>query len=48
MTNNKARKIIVAIAPVGKEVELPAINPLTPQEVAKEVIDCTRMDVDLI
>ena len=34
------RKIIVAVAPVGKDIEPPSINPLTPEEVAREVIGC--------
>jgi len=32
--NNKNRKIIVAVAPVGKNIEPPAKNPLTPEAVA--------------
>lgn len=32
----------MAVAPVGKNIAPPSINPLTPEEVAKEVIDCAR------
>ena len=42
------RKIIVAVAPVGKEIEPPSINPLTPEEVAREVIDCTRAGASFV
>ena len=41
MDTIKNRKIIVAVAPVGKDIVPPSINPLTPEEVAREVIDCT-------
>ena len=39
---NRNRKIIVAVAPVGKEIKPPSVNPLTPEEVANEVIACSR------
>lgn len=42
------RKIIVAVAPVGKDIEPPSINPLTPEEVAREVIDCTRAGASFV
>ena len=48
METIKNRKIIVAVAPVGKDIELPSINPLTPEEVAREVIDCTRAGASFV
>jgi 3-keto-5-aminohexanoate cleavage enzyme len=47
---NKAgsRKIIVAVAPVGRQVALPSINPLTPEAVAREVIDCARAGASMV
>lgn len=42
------RKIIVAVAPVGKDIEPLSINPLTPEEVAREVIDCTRAGASFV
>jgi len=42
------RKIIVAVAPVGKDIKPPSINPLTPVEVAREVIDCTRAGASFV
>ncbi len=48
MVQSKARKIIVAVAPVGREVQSPAINPLTPEEVAREVVDCTRGGASMV
>jgi 3-keto-5-aminohexanoate cleavage enzyme len=48
MKTIKNRKIIVAVAPVGKDIEPPAMNPLTPQEVAREVIDCTRAGASFV
>jgi len=36
------RKIIIAVAPVGRSTQPPAINPRTPKQVAAEVIRCAR------
>jgi 3-keto-5-aminohexanoate cleavage enzyme len=44
----KTRKIIVAVAPVGKDIEPPSINPLTPEAVAREVIDCTQAGASFV
>ena len=44
----KLRKIIVAVAPVGKDIESPSINPLTPEEVAKEVIACAETGASMV
>jgi len=44
----KNRKIIVAVAPVGKDIEPPSINPLTPEDVAREVINCTRAGASFV
>ena len=44
----KNRKIIVAVAPVGKDIERPSINPLTPEDVAREVIDCTHAGASFV
>lgn len=48
MKMKKERKIIVAVAPVGREVEPPPKNPLTPEEVAAEVIACTRAGASMV
>jgi 3-keto-5-aminohexanoate cleavage enzyme len=48
MVENKLRKIIVAVAPVGKQIKPPSINPLTPEEVAKEVIECTQAGASMV
>ncbi len=42
MGTSKNRKIIVAVAPVGKDIDPPSINPLAPEEIAREVMDCTH------
>ena len=42
MNTSINRKIIVAVAPVGKDIKPPSNNPLTPEEVAAEVIECAR------
>ena len=48
MIKRNVRKIIVAVAPVGREVKPPSLNPLTPGEVAKEVVDCTRAGASMV
>ena len=48
MNKKGSRKVIVAVAPVGREVAPPSINPLTPKEVAREVIDCARAGASMV
>ena len=48
MVKKNTRKIIVAVAPVGREVVPPSINPLTPEEVAKEIIECARTGASMV
>lgn len=36
------RKIIVAVAPVGTAISSPSVNPVTPEDVASEVIACAQ------
>jgi len=38
----------VAVAPVGKDIKPPAINPLTAEAVAREVIDCSRAGASFV
>jgi hypothetical protein len=42
------RKVIVAVAPVGRSVEPPSLNPLTPEEVATQVVDCAKMGASMV
>jgi 3-keto-5-aminohexanoate cleavage enzyme len=42
------RKIIVAVAPVGRSVEPPAKNPLTPKEVAAQVVGCAKAGASMV
>jgi len=42
------RKIIIAVAPVGRSVTPPAVNPLTPRQVADEVIRCARAGASMV
>jgi len=44
----KGRKIIVAVAPVGRIVEPPARNPLSPKEVAKQVVGCAKAGASMV
>ncbi len=44
----KPRRVVVAVAPVGKDIEPPAINPLSPEAVAEEVIACARAGAGMV
>jgi 3-keto-5-aminohexanoate cleavage enzyme len=48
MANTPPRKIIVAVAPVGRSVQPPAINPLTPKQVSDEVIRCANAGAAMV
>jgi len=48
MAANKPRKIIIAVAPVGRSTEPPAVNPKTPKQVADEVIRCARAGAGMV
>jgi 3-keto-5-aminohexanoate cleavage enzyme len=48
MSKQQNRKIIVAVAPVGKRIKPPSINPLAPEEVARDVIECTYAGASLV
>lgn len=42
------RKIIVSVAPVGKDVPKPSCNPITPEEVAEEVTACAKAGASMV
>jgi len=44
----RRRKIIVAVAPVGRSLEPPAKNPLTPEEVAAQVVGCAKAGASMV
>jgi len=48
MKNHKTRKIIVAVAPTGKKTEPPSVNPLTPEDVAQQVIACEKAGASMV
>jgi 3-keto-5-aminohexanoate cleavage enzyme len=48
MTAEKLRKVIIAVAPVGRSTQPPAVNPLTPKQVAEEVIRCARAGAGMV
>ena len=48
MENHKPHKIIVAVAPTGKKIKPPSINPLTPQDVAQQVIACEKAGASMV
>ena len=41
-------KVIVAVAPVGADIAPPSINPLTPEDVAAEVVACSRAGAAMV
>ena len=48
MTDTPTRKIIVAVAPTGKKTEPPTVNPLTPEDIAHQVIDCEKAGASMV
>lgn len=42
------RKIVIGVAPVGKAIPAPAVNPLTPEDVAAEVVACGRAGAAMV
>ena len=48
MKHTARRKILVAVAPVGKDIQPPSNNPVTPQAVAEEVIACSRVGASMV
>ena len=48
MNNHNTRKIIVAVAPTGKKVEPSSFNPLTPEEVARQVVACEKAGASMV
>jgi 3-keto-5-aminohexanoate cleavage enzyme len=45
---DKERKIIVAVAPVGGALPPPSLNPLTPEEVAAQVVACEKAGAGMV
>ncbi|MDJ0874168.1 MAG: 3-keto-5-aminohexanoate cleavage protein [Desulfobacterales bacterium] len=41
-------KIIVAVAPVGADIAPPSVNPLTPEDVAADVVACSRAGAAMV
>jgi len=48
MKNHKPRKIIVAVAPTGKKIKPPSVNPLAPEDVARQVIACEKAGASMV
>jgi len=48
MSLSQPRKIIVGVAPVGHDVQPPSANPVTPEEVAAEVIACSQAGAAMV
>ena len=48
MNNTQRRKIVVAVAPVGKGDPPIDGNPLSPEEVARSVVDCAHAGASMV
>ena len=48
MKTREKRTVVVAVAPVGTGVEPPSRNPLSPEEVAEEVVRCARAGASMV
>jgi len=46
--NIKKRPIVVAVAPVGADINEPSINPVTPEDIARETISCARAGATMV
>jgi 3-keto-5-aminohexanoate cleavage enzyme len=44
----KSKRILVAVAPVGRSVEPPSQNPLTPEQVAEQVVECAKAGASMV
>jgi 3-keto-5-aminohexanoate cleavage enzyme len=42
------KRIIVGVAPVGVNIEPPSFNPLSPEEVANEVVNCAKAGASMV
>ena len=47
-TTKNNRKIIIAVAPVGRDIPPPSNNPLTPKAIADEVIACHQSGASMV
>jgi 3-keto-5-aminohexanoate cleavage enzyme len=48
MVKNMKHKIIVTIAPVGKDIPKLSFNPISPEEVAEEVVSCAKAGAGMV
>ena len=48
MVNKRKRKIIVSVAPVGKDTPESSFNPIIPEEVAEEVTACAEAGASMV
>ena len=48
MKASRSQKIVVSVAPVGKDISAPSRNPLAPDEVAQEVVGCARAGASMV
>ena len=48
MAINDQRKVVVSVAPVGKHISDPSVNPITPREVAEEVSACATAGASMV
>jgi len=48
MNTDAPRKIVVIVAPVGGDIPPPSINPLTPEDIANDVIACTEAGASVV
>jgi 3-keto-5-aminohexanoate cleavage enzyme len=44
----RRRKIVIGVAPVGVNIEPPSINPLSPEDVAREVVNCAKAGAAMV
>jgi 3-keto-5-aminohexanoate cleavage enzyme len=48
METVRRKKIIVGVAPVGVNIEPPSVNPLSPEDVARQVVACAKAGAGMV
>jgi len=48
MATTTKKRIIVGVAPVGVNIEPPSVNPLSPEDVAREVVNCSKAGASMV
>ena len=48
MNTQKRRKVVITVAPVGTNIASPSMNPLTPEDIAQDVIASAQAGASMV